>query len=143
VKWSLSLYQMQMQHTQQSESGTCWINQFLIHDDALAIDATIRAAKAFVGVDWFEGIYLWNMDGGEERLLTYVKLTPEGEAYLEPVESPSRRALGLRLNREEPSPIHLLLPPALKKRIAAAAKEAGTSLNAWAIRCFERCAGAS
>lgn len=43
---------------------------------------------------------------------------------------------------EEPEPVataYLRLPPALKNRIEVAAAEAGVSLNAWAIRCFEAC----
>lgn len=41
---------------------------------------------------------------------------------------------------EEPAATaYLRLPVALKNRIEAAAKEAGLSLNAWAIRCFENC----
>jgi hypothetical protein len=75
----MSLYRMRMQHTR--SSGTCWIYEFLLHDDALAIDATIAEAKAFVGIDWFEGIYLFN----GERCLAYVKLAPDGTTYLAPI----------------------------------------------------------
>jgi len=43
---------------------------------------------------------------------------------------------------EEPATTaYLRLPPALKNRIEAAAKKDRLSLNAWAIRCFETCAG--
>lgn len=36
--------------------------------------------------------------------------------------------------------VYFRLPIVLKTRIEAAAKDAGLSLNAWAMRCFERCA---
>jgi len=36
---------------------------------------------------------------------------------------------------------YLRLPIALKNRVEAAARKDGLSLNAWAIRCFENCAG--
>jgi hypothetical protein len=36
--------------------------------------------------------------------------------------------------------IYLRIPAVLKEQIDAAAKASGQSTNAWAIRCFERCA---
>ncbi len=42
-----------------------------------------------------------------------------------------------------PTAFLLRLPPALKQRLEQAAKDAGLSGNAWAVRCLERCVSAS
>lgn len=61
------------------------------------------------------------------------------------IEILDERALAVPLEAEaEPEPsstVYLRLPSALKSRIEAAARESDQSLNAWAIRCFENCAG--
>ena len=64
---------------------------------------------------------------------------------LQQVEVLDEKALALppeAEDEEEPATTaYLRLPPALKSRIEAAAKADKLSLNAWAIRCFEKCAG--
>ncbi len=64
-----------------------------------------------------------NLEIIDEKALT---LPPEAEEEAEPVTT-----------------AYLRLPPALKSRVEAAAAEAGTSLNSWAIRCFEACCKSS
>jgi predicted HicB family RNase H-like nuclease len=62
-----------------------------------------------------------NIEILDERALT---APPEAEEEAEPAAT-----------------AYLRLPLALKNRVEAAARKDGLSLNAWAIRCFENCAG--
>jgi HicB family len=69
--------------------------------------------------------YQWYMTGDVEVL--------NDGAFPEPPEA------GDEDEAEAQASVYFRLPNALKRQIEAAAKDAGLSLNAWALRCFERC----
>jgi predicted HicB family RNase H-like nuclease len=66
----------------------------------------------------------WYLEGETEVLVEAFAELPEAAA-----------------EAETEAGVYLRLPMVLKTRIEAAAKNARLSLNAWAMRCFERCAG--
>jgi predicted HicB family RNase H-like nuclease len=69
------------------------------------------------------------------------RLIDRGEVSIEIINEDALAVPPEAEAEEEPATTaYLRLPPALKNRIEAAAKDDGLSLNAWAIRCFERCA---
>lgn len=70
----------------------------------------------------------WTLEGDVEIIAEVFDLPPEAAAG----------------DAEKPEAlIYVRVPPALKARAEAAAKAAGQSMNAWALRCFETCAAST
>jgi predicted HicB family RNase H-like nuclease len=114
-----------------------------------------RNGAFFIVHEWSEEtIKSWNdiekMEWDQKVMKYYFEASSREEiaqlvARQDNIEILDERALAVPPEAEEETEpaatAYLRLPVALKNRIEAAARKDGLSLNSWAIRCFENCAG--